>query len=185
MGQRRTPSLPVSRSSSGSAKPLAELERVEQHRVGCLTAGRAGSLGQKEDDVALATTWGTGQVLLDILWFFLLFIEIWLMISIFIDLFRRKDMKGWQKALWVIGIILVPLIGILVYLVIYGNEMKVHALQEDQQNEQAVRNYIRWAAGSSSSPADELTRLADLRDRGVITEDEFQKLKDRIVHAGA
>ena len=68
----------------------------------------------------LGVTWGTGQVLLDMLWFFLFLIEIWLMISVFIDVFRRHDMKGWLKAFWVVFVILFPLIGIVLYLIFYG-----------------------------------------------------------------
>jgi len=128
----------------------------------------------------IATTWGTGQVLLDILWFFLFFIEIWLMISIFGDLFSRHDMKGWQKALWVLLIIILPLLGILIYLIVNGDEMRAHALKESREAERELRDYIRGAAGSTSL-ADELARLADLKERGVIDDDEFRKLKERIV----
>src|SRR5579871_6750555 len=119
----------------------------------------------------LAVTWGTGEVLLDMLWFFLFIIEIWLMISIFIDLFRRHDLAGWVKALWVVAIILVPFVGILLYLIIYGGEMRVHA----QQAQRDAARDLGWGA-PPWSPSDELTRLADLRDRGVISEEEFQKL---------
>jgi len=126
------------------------------------------------------TTWGTGQVFLDILWFFLFFIEIWLMVTVFTDLFSRHDIKGWQKALWVLLILLLPLLGILIYLMVYGNEMRSHALKEGREAERELRNYIRGAAGSKS-PADELARLADLKERGVIDDDEFRKLKERIV----
>jgi hypothetical protein len=128
----------------------------------------------------IAETWGTGQVLLDMLWFFLLVIEIWLMITVFIDIFRRHDMRGWLKALWVLLVIVIPLIGILLYLVLYGNEMRVHAQQAHQQQEQAFRSYVQNTA--MTSPADELTRLADLRSNGVITDDEFERLKARVVN---
>jgi hypothetical protein len=129
----------------------------------------------------VAETWGTGQVLLDMLWFFLLVIEIWLMITVFIDVFRRHDMRGWVKAFWVLAVIVVPLIGILVYLILYGNEMRVHAQQAAQDQERAFRSYGQ-NVGGVASPADELTRLADLRSNGVITDDEFERLKARIVN---
>lgn len=128
----------------------------------------------------LATTWGTGQVLLDIVWFFLIFIAIWLMISIFIDIFRRHDMPGWLKAVWVIIVLVAPIIGIVFYLILYGNQMRVHAERAAEQQDEAFRAYIREAAGSAS-PAEELTRLADLRARGVISEEEFSRLKERVV----
>lgn len=129
----------------------------------------------------VAATWGTGQVLLDIVWFFLVFVEIWLMISIFIDIFRRNDMKGWLKALWVIVVIVAPIIGIVLYLILYGNEMRVHAQQAERQSDAALRDYMRQMAGTSS-PSEELSRLADLRDRGVINDEEFSSLKERVLH---
>jgi Short C-terminal domain/Phospholipase_D-nuclease N-terminal len=128
----------------------------------------------------IATTWGTGQVLLDILWFFLFFIEVWLMITIFIDLFRRHDMKGWLKAFWVFLIIVVPLVGILLYLIFYGDEMRVHALQAQAGYERAFRAPPR--DGGQYSPASELMHLSELRERGVITDDEFERIKSRIVN---
>ena len=128
-----------------------------------------------------ATTWGTGQVLLDIVWFFLLLIEVWLMFTIFVDIFRRHDMRGWVKALWVVLVIVLPLVGIVAYLIIYGDEMRVHAQKEAAQDDRALSDYIRQAAGRYS-PADELTRLAELRDNGTITSAEFERLKDKVVN---
>ena len=130
----------------------------------------------------IGATWGTGQVLLDILWFFLFFIEVWLMISIFIDIFRRNDMKGWIKALWVLLVIVLPLVGIVAYLIVYGNEMRVHAQREAREEDRELREYLRGVAGTSS-PADELTRLAELRDRGVINDQEFDRLKAKVVNS--
>jgi hypothetical protein len=130
--------------------------------------------------VLVAATWGTGQVLLDIVWFFLLVVEIWLMISIFIDIFRRHDMKGWLKALWVIVVIIAPLIGIVLYLILYGNQMRVHAQQVAGHQEAASRDYVRDAAGTYS-PSEELARLADLRDRGIINDEEFSRLKEKVI----
>lgn len=143
------------------------------------TYSGGGTTNEREPSV-LATTWGTGQVLLDIVWFFLIFIQIWLMISVFIDIFRRHDMKGWLKAVWVIIVFVAPIIGIILYLVMYGDQMRVHAQQAAQQQERAFRDYIRQTA-STYSPSEELTRLVDLRDRGVITEEEFARLKARVV----
>ena len=128
-----------------------------------------------------ATTWGTGQVLLDIVWFFLLLIEVWLMFTIFVDIFRRHDMRGWLKALWVVLVIVLPLVGIVAYLIIYGDEMRVHAQKVEDEDDRAMRDYIRQAAGRYS-PADELTRLAELRDNGTITSAEFERLKDKVVN---
>ena len=130
----------------------------------------------------IGATWGTGQVLYDIFWFFLFFIEFWLTITIFIDLFRRHDIKGWLKAFWVFLIIVVPLIGIILYLIIYGDEMRVHAQQEAGEQDRALRDYIRQTA-RPYSPVDELSRLSDLKANGAISEEEFDRLKAKIINA--
>jgi archaellum biogenesis protein FlaJ (TadC family) len=130
----------------------------------------------------VGATWGTGQVLLDILWFFLFVVEVWLMITIFIDIFRRHDMKGWLKAFWVLFVFVVPLVGILLYLIIYGDEMKVHAQQALQEQDKMFREYVRQAGGSYSA-ADELSRLAELKANGTINDEEFERLKSKIVNA--
>lgn len=129
----------------------------------------------------IAATWGTGQVLLDILWFFLFFIEVWLMVTIFIDIFRRHDMKGWLKAFWVLFVIVLPLVGILLYLIIYGDEMRVHAQQQAVSDQRALNQHLRAAGGTPPSPSEELAHLADLRDRGIITDEEFERIKARVV----
>ena len=130
----------------------------------------------------IGATWGTGQVLYDIFWFFLFFIEFWLTITIFIDLFRRHDIKGWLKAFWVFLIIFVPLVGIILYLIIYGDEMKVHAQQEAGEQDRALRDYIRQTA-RPYSPVDELSRLSDLKAKGTISDEEFDRLKAKIINA--
>ena len=127
----------------------------------------------------LGVTWGTGQVLLEVLWFFLFVVEIWLIFTIFVDIFRRHDMKGWLKAFWVVLVILLPLVGIVFYLIIYGNEMKVHAQQAVNQQDEAFRKYVRDAAGPNA--VDDLSRLSDFRDRGIITDEEFERMKSKIV----
>jgi hypothetical protein len=130
----------------------------------------------------IAATWGTGQVLYDIFWFFLFFVEVWLTVSIFIDIFRRHDMKGWLKAFWVLLVIIVPLVGIILYLIIYGDEMKVHAQQEAREQDRALRDYSRQAGGTHS-PVDELSRLADLKASGALSDEEFDRLKAKIINA--
>ena len=129
----------------------------------------------------VGTTWGTGQVLFDIFWFFLLLVEIWLIFTIFVDIFRRHDMKGWLKAFWVLVIIIVPLVGILLYLIIYGNEMKVHAVQQADEQARMFQRYAQDVAGRHSA-ADELERLAELKAKGVINDDEFERLKQKVVN---
>jgi magnesium-transporting ATPase (P-type) len=130
----------------------------------------------------IATTFGVGQVVYSILWFFLFFIEIWLMVSVFIDIFRSHDLKGWAKALWVVLVLVLPIIGILAYFIFRGDKLRAHQIQAQQFQEQSFRHYLQQVTGTSRSPAEELSRLADLKRDGVISEDEFQQLKSRVIH---
>jgi hypothetical protein len=130
----------------------------------------------------LASDFGTGQVFLSMLWFFLFFIWIWLLISVFGDIFRSHDLGGFAKAIWVIVIIVFPYIGVFVYLLVRGGKMHEHAVQAAQANDAAMRAYVREAAGGGGgSAADELSRLADLKGQGVIDDAEFNRLKAKIV----
>ena len=129
----------------------------------------------------IAAEFGTGQVLWSLLWFFMFFIWIWLLITVFADIFRSHDIGGFAKALWVIFVIFVPYLGVFVYLIARGHKMHEHAVEAAQAQDAAARAYIQQAAGTSASPADELARLADLKDRGVIDDAEFQRLKAKTV----
>jgi membrane protein implicated in regulation of membrane protease activity len=111
---------------------------------------------------------------------FLWVIWIWILIYVFIDIFRSRDLSGWGKALWFLFVLFIPLIGVLVYLIVRGSSMQDRARQEAQQQDQAARRYIQEAAGAPST-ADQLTQLADLRDRGVITPAEFESQKAKIL----
>ena len=110
------------------------------------------------------------------LWFFLFFLWIWLLISLFTDVFRSDDLSGWGKAGWVIFLVVAPFLGALVYLIARGKSMQERAMADMVAREKATRSYIKDAAGSSST-ADELAKLASLRDRGVLTDQEFQSQK--------
>ena len=129
----------------------------------------------------IAAEFGTGQVLWSMLWFFMFFIWIWLLITVFADIFRSHDIGGVAKALWVIFVIFIPYLGVFVYLIARGHKMHEHAVEAAQAQDAAARAYIQQAAGTSASPADELARLADLKDRGVIDDAEFQRLKAKTV----
>ena len=122
----------------------------------------------------LASDFGTGQVFLSMLWFFLFFIWIWLLIVVFSDLFRSHDIGGWAKAFWVIGLIILPYLGVLLYLIVRGHKMAAHAQQAAKEQDAAARAYIQQAAGTSGSTADEIQRLADLKAQGVISDAEFE-----------
>ena len=123
---------------------------------------------------------------LDIFWsileFFLWVIWIWLLIWIFIDIFRSHDLSGWAKALWFLFVLIIPLVGVLVYLIVRGGSMHERSVQQVQQQDEAFKQYVQQAAASSpASTADQLAKLADLRDRGVITSDEFDREKQKLL----
>ena len=126
----------------------------------------------------------TNYPILDAFWtilmIFLWIIWLWILITILIDLFRSHDLSGWAKALWFIFLFLFPVIGVLVYLIARGGKMHEHAARDAQVQEQQFRRYVQDAAGTESS-ADQLTKLADLRDRGVITPEEFEREKAKIL----
>ena len=129
-----------------------------------------------------AGEFGVGQVLLSMFYFTLFFIWVWLLISVFGDIFRSHDMGGGAKAAWCIFVIVAPFLGVFVYLVARGRKMGEHAVEEAQRQDAATREYIRQTAGTASA-AEELTKLAALRDQGVIDEAEFQSLKANLVGA--
>jgi len=123
----------------------------------------------------LGAFWTIFEIFLWVLW-------IWILIYIFIDIFRSHDLSGWGKALWFIFVLFIPLIGVLVYLIVRGSSMQQRAQQEARQQDQAFRAYVQDAAGSQST-ADQLAKLAELRDRGVITPAEFEQQKAKILTA--
>jgi hypothetical protein len=125
----------------------------------------------------VATEWGTGQVFWSMLWFFLFFIWLWLLIIVFSDIFRSHDLSGGVKAIWVIFVILVPYLGVFVYLIARGHKMAEHAQEQAAAQDAAARQYIQQV--TSTSPAEELEKLARLRENGTISEEEYQTLKTR------
>jgi len=128
--------------------------------------------------------------LLNVFWtifeLFLWIIWIWILIWIFIDIFRSRDLSGWAKALWFLFVLFIPLVGVLVYLIVRGGSMHERAVRDAQQQDQQFRQYVQQAAASSpASTADQLTKLADLRDRGVITAQEFDSEKAKVLSGGS
>ena len=110
------------------------------------------------------------------LWFFMFFLWIWLLISLFADIFRSDDLSGWGKAGWVIFMVLLPWLGALIYLIARGKGMQERAVGDMAAREQATRQYIQEVA-TPTSTADELSKLAALRDQGVLTSAEFESQK--------
>jgi hypothetical protein len=124
---------------------------------------------------------------LDFFWtmmiFFLWVIWIWLLITVFIDVFRNKAMNGWKKALWVVFLIFVPLLGVLVYLIVHGDEMQQRQVDHAVSVQKGQADYIREVSGSgdASGNADELAKLAELNKNGVLTDDEFAAQKAKLL----
>ena len=126
----------------------------------------------------LAAEWGTGQVFWSLLWFFLWVIWIWMLIVVFGDIFRSRDLGGWGKALWSIFIILVPYLGVFVYLIVRGGSMHERAFEQARQQQAMFDSYVQQTAASGQrSPAEEIAHLSDLRSQGVISEEEFAQAK--------
>jgi ABC-type multidrug transport system fused ATPase/permease subunit len=136
------------------------------------TNGDTMSLASSYSYPLLGAFWTIFEIFLWVIW-------IWILIYVFIDIFRSRDLSGGAKALWFIFVLFIPLIGVLVYLIARGGEMHERAVQQAQAQNEAARDYIREAAGTNS--ADELAKLADLRERGVITPQEFEQQKAKIL----
>ncbi len=119
--------------------------------------------------------WTIFEIFLWVIWF-------WILITVFIDIFRSRDLSGWAKALWFLFVLFIPLIGVLVYLIVRGDSMHERQLQQARAEDQAARAYIQQAAADApASTADQLEKLANLRDRGVITPEEFEREKAKMM----
>ena len=122
------------------------------------------------------------DLLLAMFWFFLFIIWIWLLITVFIDVFR-SDMSGWAKAAWVIFVILLPLLGVLVYLIAEGGNMQKRATKSAADQQAAQAAYIQSVAGGGDTTADQLEKLQSLRESGALTDDEYQQQKQKVLNA--
>ena len=127
--------------------------------------------------------WQVGQALWAMVWFTLFFIWIWLLIVVFSDIFRSHDMGGFAKFLWILFVIVMPYLGVFVYLIARGHKMTEHAQEDAARMDAAQKAYIRDAVGSGgdAGPADQLQNLANLKAQGVIDDAEFNKMKAKIV----
>ena len=121
-----------------------------------------------------------GSAFFTMLWFFLFFIWIWLLISVFGDIFRSDDLSGWSKALWTGFVIVLPYLGVFIYLIARGKEMGEHRIQDATRREEQVRSYVQGVAGGGST-ADEIERLAQLQSQGAITDEEFRQAKAKLL----
>ena len=114
-----------------------------------------------------------------IVWMFLFIAWFWVLIAVVSDIFRSKDLNGLSKALWIGFVILIPWAGVLAYLVLRGDKMQAHNAEAIAKMQDAQADYIR----SVVSPADELEKLGALKEKGVITEEEFAAQKARLLGA--
>ena len=123
-------------------------------------------------------TFTFGDALLTVLEFALLFLWIWIAIGVVFDIFRSHDLSNWGKALWILFIIVLPFIGVLGYLIVRGHTMHEHRAHDQAQYE-AFRQHTPSA--TPSGPADDISKLAELRDRGVLTTEEFERAKAKVL----
>jgi hypothetical protein len=119
-----------------------------------------------------AFTFGDG--LLTVVEFAFLFLWIWIAVGVVFDIFRSHDLSNWSKALWVLVIFVFPLLGVLGYLIVRGHSMHEHQV-EDQRRFSAFQQFQR--SGGAATHVDDLRTLADLRERGLLTDDEFERAK--------
>jgi hypothetical protein len=137
-----------------------------------------------EENSMLAYDYPLGGVFLSMLYFFLFFIWIWILFTVFMDIFRSPDLSGWLKALWSIFVIVLPFLGVFVYLIARGGKMQERKLDEAAQQKQAFDSYVRDAAGSSNGDVtSQLAQLADLKAQGVLTDSEFDVQKAKLLAA--
>jgi ABC-type multidrug transport system fused ATPase/permease subunit len=129
----------------------------------------------------IASSYPILDAFLTMLYFFLFIIWIWLLIMVFVDIFRSRDLGGWGKALWAIFIIILPFLGVFVYLIARGGKMHERAAQEAAEQQSAFDNYVRQTAGGSGDTASQLQKLADLKSQGVINDAEFEAQKSKLL----
>ena len=127
----------------------------------------------------LIADYSLGDALLTVLEIFLLVAWFWILITVISDLFRDHQMSGWGKALWVLFLIVVPFLGTLVYLIVRGEGMRERAVKEQADMRKQMDAYVRETAGGS--PADELHKLSELKDKGAISDAEFDRAKAKLL----
>ncbi|MGW6978447.1 SHOCT domain-containing protein [Streptomyces sp. NPDC054932] len=127
-----------------------------------------------DDYPLLNIFWTMLYLFLWIMWFFLLF-------KIITDIFRDHSLGGWGKAGWLIFVLLLPFLGVFVYLIARGRSMGERDLKQVQENEAAFKEYVQKTAGSGGGAADELHKLSALKDKGDITQEEFDRAKAKLL----
>jgi len=128
-----------------------------------------------------ALEFGNGDVFLSMLWFFLFFIWIWLLIMVFSDIFRSPDLSGWGKGIWTVFVIVLPYLGVFVYLIARGHKMGEHAVADAKARDDQMRAYVQNVTTSSTSTAEEIEKLHALQNSGAITPEEFASAKAKLL----
>ncbi|MGW2649418.1 SHOCT domain-containing protein [Streptomyces sp. NPDC001393] len=131
------------------------------------------------DYPVLGVFWSMLVFFLWIMWFVLLF-------RVIVDVFRDDGMNGWAKAAWTLFVIVVPFLGVLVYLIARGKGMGEREVAQARAQQEAFDSYVRQTAqaGTATSSADELAKLSAMRSRGEITDDEFRRAKELVLSGG-
>jgi hypothetical protein len=148
----------------------------------------------------LLATYSFGQALLTVLEFMLLVLWLWIAITVVMDVFRSHDLNGWKKAFWLLLIVLVPLLGVLIYVIARGDEMQAHGISDQRTQEiagiaeledlkdrgiltgeeyQRIKSQRKLSPQAPPSPDNDVAELEALRDRGLLTEEEFQRAKEK------
>ena len=127
----------------------------------------------------LAYDYPQGSVFLSFLYFFLMIIWIWIAITVFIDIFRSHDMGGWAKAAWLIFVIVLPYLGVFVYLIARGGKMAEHRQKDIEASQAAFNQAVQQAAPVDT--ASQLEKLASLKQQGVLTDEEFAAQKAKLL----
>lgn len=128
----------------------------------------------------LIAEFGLGEALLTVLEIFLLAAWFWILITVIGDLFRDHETSGWAKALWTFFLIFVPFLGVLIYLIARGDGMRERAVKRQADMRKQMDAYVREASGTSS-PVDDLAKLSELKDKGAISDAEFQQAKSKLL----
>ncbi len=131
----------------------------------------------------LAYTYPLADLFGTMLGFFLLIIWFWLLIIVFSDIFRSHDLGGGAKTLWVIFVIILPFLGIFLYLIARGGKMHERAAEQAAQQQKAFDAYVKETAATGTNSAEQLAKLADLKQQGAITDAEFESQKAKILAA--
>ena len=120
------------------------------------------------------------DVIASMFWFMLLFAWIWMFMAILGDIFRDRTLSGGAKAMWTVFLVFLPWVGALIYLIARGGSMNERAMEAAKQNEERMRAYVQNAAGTTSV-AEEMRHLAELKTNGMITEAEYEQAKAKVL----